>query len=300
MKRILVNGELHKQTDNLIPPLKDGHRSVEIEFVDMNGENTFPESNGQYESTIKDDGSVKLQPSPNSDRTEWKLPSGHDYVKVAIELQRIWWKIENQEEINNDWCDKPIAVPRKVFHLLGKMDAKLKFLPKNTTKSGKIGLDNKHNTINVKLKDSISLSEFLDFEKISDPLMKQTTLKLFIEDAEVDLISIEPDPNELKPRLGDELNRGNNSINPERDCGPRSDNPFSFVPPIVSKCAWVRKCGNNSYHMGKGFSEGELAEARITVDLSRLLNLSVDKRRNTTHQHNIDILMRIKEDAKIK
>ena len=297
---ILVNGEQYKQTDNLIPPLKDGHRSVEIKFLNTNGDNICPESNGQFDSTINDDGSVKLRPSPNNDRTEWKLPSGRDNLQVAVELQRIWWKIEKQEQINNDWFDKPIVVQHKEFRSLGQMNAKLKFLPEDSTKSGKVGLGNEHDTVNVRLKDSLHLSQFLDYEKISEPLLEQTTLKLFIEGAEVDLIIIEPDPNEPEPGPSDESDRGDNSSDPDVDCNPRSENPPSFTPPSGSEYAWVRKGGTYSYRRGRGFSEGELSEAGITRDLRKQLCLYADKRRNTIYQHNVDILVRRKENAKSK
>ena len=300
LKRILVNGEQYKQTDKLIPPLREGHRSVEIKFVNTNGENISPESIGQCESTINGDDSVNLRPSPNNDRTEWKLPSGKYCVQVAIELQRIWWKIGNQDKINNDWCDKPIVVQHKEFRSLGQMNAKLEFRPKDCIKSGKFGLENEHDTVKVKLKDGLNLSQFLDYKKISAPLLEQTTLKLFIEGAEVDLINIEPDPIEPEPGPSDKLDEGGTPSGPDVDCGSHSDHPSSFTPQSGSKCAWVRKGGSNFYRKGKGFSEDELVKAGITPDLRKQLSLPVDKRRNTIYQHNIDILVRRKEDAKVK
>ncbi|MES1902170.1 MAG: 60S ribosomal protein L13 [Paramarteilia canceri] len=62
---------------------------------------------------------------------------------------------------------------------------------------------------------------------------------------------------------------------------------FGQLKPTVRCCSnrYKLKCRN-----GKGFSLRELKESKVNITLAKSLRISVDKRRNTMHQMNVDTL----------
>lgn len=296
LDEIRVNGVLYEKTEKLIPPPRGGHRDTVLRFIDTDGENIVPRSDRQFDDAIQEDGSVLLHASPDNDRTEWIIPSGKYYVTVKIDMPRIWWKIETSENSTNKWCDEPIVKSREEFRSLGNNGASIKFLPESPTQTGYIGLDDNSDTRKIKLKDGIDLSDFLDYEKISEQSAEHTTLKLFIEDLEIDIVSIEADPisPNSEPNYKSDSSKNSKASDKRPVCKP--DDQHIDIPTcenehvmvISEKVFWRR---------GKGFSKGELVNAGITRECRKYLNISYDKRRKTTHKCNSTLLSRMKKDA---
>ena len=65
-----------------------------------------------------------------------------------------------------------------------------------------------------------------------------------------------------------------------------SDNLIAFVKPSKTR-----------YRKGRGFSIGELKDAKITIDEARNLGISIDKRRHSVHKTNLNKLKEIKHHA---
>jgi large subunit ribosomal protein L13e len=59
-----------------------------------------------------------------------------------------------------------------------------------------------------------------------------------------------------------------------------------MIRPIV-------KSPKGKLRIGKGFSIGELREAGLTIEKAKKLRISIDRRRKTVFQHNIDKLKKI-------
>ncbi len=60
----------------------------------------------------------------------------------------------------------------------------------------------------------------------------------------------------------------------------------NMIRPIV-------KSPKGKLRKGKGFSIGELKEAGLTIEKAKKLKISVDKRRKTIFQHNVEKLKEI-------
>ena len=199
LNRILVDGKLYEDDDKLIPPPKGGHKPTTLRFVDTNDKNIVP-LDKNFDGTVKDDGAVFLHPVPGNDTTKWKLPSGQDYVSVVVDLQRIWWQKKLPEEESTEWLDKPIELTREEFRELAKKKTVLKFLPKRSNGSLRIGFDDKLD-IKRNIRDEIALSDFLYHKPIAEPSSEESILKILIDDSKIDLILITADQFTIPPAL---------------------------------------------------------------------------------------------------
>ena len=259
LDRILVDGKLYEEDDKLIPPPKGGHKPTTLRFVDTNDKNIVP-LDKIFDGTVKDDGAVFLHPVPGNDTTKWKLPSGQDCVSAVIELQRIWWQIKLPEDESGEWLDKPIALTREEFRELAEKNTILKFLPKRSNESMRIGFDDKLD-IERNIRDEIALSDFLYHKPIAEPSSEESILKILIDDSEINLIVI------LADQEVDE----------------------NYNPKVFG--------GDSRFRQGRGFSKSEVERAGISIQDLRRLKLPFDKHRRSSHIINIKLLKKVKTDA---
>lgn len=259
LNSVLVNGERYEDDDKFIPPPKGGYKPITLRFVDTNGRNIIP-LNKNIEGTVNEDRSVLLHPVPGNDATEWKVPSGQDYVSVVIGLQRIWWRKKSPEDEPGEWLDKPIELTREEFRELAKKETILEFLPKHSKESFRIGFDDKLN-IKRKIKDEIALSDFLYHQPIADPSSEESILRIMIDDSEIDLIVVVADQE------------------------------------VDENCYPMVYGGDGRFRRGKGFSIDEVAGAGMSIKDLRRLNLYFDIRRGSCHKINIKKLKKVKTDA---
>ena len=259
LNSVLVNGERYEDDNKFIPPPKGGHKPTTLRFVDINGRNIIP-LNKNIEGTVNEDRSVLLNPVPGNDTTEWKIPSGQDYVSVVIGLQRIWWQKKSPEDEPGEWLDKPIELTREEFRELAKKEAVLEFLPKHSKESFRIGFDDKLN-IKRKIKDEIALSDFLYHKPIADSSSEESILRILIDDSEIDLILVIADQE------------------------------------VDENCYPMVYGGDGRFRRGKGFSRDEVTRAGMSIKYLRCLNLPFDKRRRSCHNINIKKLKKVKTDA---
>ncbi len=69
--------------------------------------------------------------------------------------------------------------------------------------------------------------------------------------------------------------------------------------PIVRRPRLLKHAGvDQGVREGRGFSELELKEAGITVDLAKELGIPVDKRRRSCHPWNVEALKKFLEEIK--
>ena len=110
----------------------------------------------------------------------------------------------------------------------------------------------------IKIKDGLNLAEFLDYKEFENLLTDHVELRIRNEEVSITLIRVTTDPPVKLPQV---------------------------------------KNGDGQLRNGKGFSKGELLNAGLSKARCNALRISVDCRRRSIHNQNIDNLKRIEANA---
>jgi large subunit ribosomal protein L13e len=65
-------------------------------------------------------------------------------------------------------------------------------------------------------------------------------------------------------------------------------------PPIVKSPKIIKKRGLETHlRIGRGYSIGEIKQARLNIKLAKYLNIPLDMRRRSVHQYNVENLKKV-------
>ena len=203
LREIRVNGEPYL-TDMLLAPVPEGHSTVPLSFVGVDGSAVSVElttANGRV--TTASDGLVTVAPHPEADETTWSL--GPDGPDVVIRLPRVWWRLVRPGADADDWRDHPIPMSREEYRELVGADMEVR-LPahvrrvragfdfgKRVDQSYDTERDGKLRRVNL------PLAAFVDYEEIDTPSKEDVSLKIRCAGDDIELIHVIPDAPPPRP-----------------------------------------------------------------------------------------------------
>ena len=189
LREIRVNGEPYS-ANTLFVPSSAGYSPVEVQFVSTDGTAIHPnlDTAGTH-VTMQSGGILIVAPHPDGDHISCALPSGEDRVDTVIKLPRIWWRMEQE------WRDMPLAMTRQQFRDLGCADAAIRLRLPLRVSSVKVGFDEELDRTYCPQKETeIRLSDFIDYDQISQRLNEDSSLSIRCGEAVLPLIRVSADP----------------------------------------------------------------------------------------------------------
>ncbi len=192
---IRVNGEPYS-ANTLFVPSSAGYSPAEVQFVSTDGTAIHPnlDTAGTH-VTMQSGGILIVAPHPDGDHISCALPSGEDRVDTVIKLPRIWWRMEQDDGEADEWRDMPLAMTRQQFRDLGCADAAIRLLLPLRVSSVKVGFDEELDRTYCPQKETeIRLSDFIDYDQISQRLNEDSSLSIRCGEAVLPLIRVSADP----------------------------------------------------------------------------------------------------------
>ena len=203
---------------------------------------------------------VEVAPHPDNDQTRWEIRNGDAKVEVDILLERVWWARgpEPESQCPNEWGDKPLLLLLEDVSATAAEGLWIKLPRVGFDKKVHIGFAGAMNPYPVTARKSTVFAPLKEFA-----------------------IAARQGEREIKIRMGDK-NEGETAVI-ARIVAPNARN----------RAEVVRRGGRRD---GKGFSLPELTAAGWDLARARRENLSVDMRRKSVHNWNIDTLTAIGEN----
>ena len=280
LREIRVNGEQYSP-DLLLVPSSLGHLPVSVEFIGDDLSTVEAKlKTGTRCVTMISDGVASIAGHPDGDETTWEIGN----TEIAIRLPRLWWRLVVPHEGRGLWRDVAIAMSRNEIkkqsqaHLEVRVPVTIKHVDAGFTL-----LDQRFpaETSNGNLRRVIlPLDAFIEYEEVEKPTAHNVSLKIRYGDAEVALVEIISDKPRPEPPIPSEL------PDAELEAAPIPDTLRAFV-----------KRPDGGKRPGRGFSLGELEGAGLSLIGALLLPISVDMRRRSVHDSNVEILKEVMRDA---
>ena len=264
LREVRVNDEPYSQ-DMLLIPSSHGHITTTLQFVGINGSKIYLESNNNPHATIGNDGVIEIAPSPDGDNTTCTLCPELGGVVAVIKLPRIWWRLQHGEICPNTWRDTPLAMTREEFRDFAQAGAVVRLHLPSRIKSvgGGFGADRRRS---FPVADGLPLVNFIDYEEIDKPLNVDAVWGVQCGASALDLIRVIHDP--------------------LSETCPLGKTPYARV-----------KRAGGGLRRGKGFSRNELQNAGLAPGDAARLGVSIDGRRHSLHQTNVDALKEARNHA---
>ena len=268
LREIRVNGKPYSR-DTVLTPALVGHPATKVQFIGADERHIQPGTDNVH-AVVGLEGVVTIVPIREGDKTIFTLASKTGSVDVVIELPRIWWRLEQDEEHPQAWRDTPLIMRREKYRTYARENAVVRLCLPPRIKKVDVGFDENLNRT-LPVADGLRFRDFVDYAQIDNPLEKDAELRILCgEGAATAIIRITADP--TSPTLPT-LNRRRASF------------------------AKVRKGKGGGFRPGKGFSCGELRGAGLNENEVVNFGVHIDKRRRSMHQLNIDALNEIKNHA---
>ena len=273
LQEIRVNGKPYWR-DMLIAPSPEGHSVSKLQFIRADGNNIHPASSTRNShAPMRRDGIIEAAPHPEGDKTIWTLNSESGSIDVVVELPRIWWRLNSGGTQSDEWRDTPLAMTREEFRGYAGADAVMQLRLPPHIQSVSAGFGDGLNR-SFRVKDRLPLKDFADYAEIDNPLNEDALLRVQCDEKTIlTLIRVAADP-----------------------APPPPDTPPEPPLPEDRLYALVKRRGVG-LRPGKGFSRGELRDAGMTNAEAKRLSIRIDRRRKSTHRHNIDRLNKIENHA---
>ena len=196
LRRINVNGTEYAQGTVLMPG-KTGYPRTEICLVGADGSTLTPVLPPQAQQEIAPSGVVEVPPLPNADCVTCSLGSDVRDVKIALDLPRIWWCLEDGRSDSAAWRDNPLVMTRKEFRNHAYADVTLSVLSRRHS-SVRAGFDDQlDQQYSRSIEDNriaIPLAHFVDHAQIDRRLNEDAHFNVRWAEEVVPLIVISADP----------------------------------------------------------------------------------------------------------
>lgn len=273
-------------SDMILVPSSQGHLPVTLQFVATNGTSIVPEQIDNSFVTVKPDGTIKVEPScPENDKTVWILSSDRGTVEVAINLPRVWWKLECVDN-SSEWLDKPLVLTREEFRTHAEENAKIQLCLPSGAENIFAGF-NDDLAHKIRSDGELPLENFTYTPEIENPLGEEAELKIQYINEMITLVRVSPD---TPPQLLE------SSTSPmETSSTSTYFSGLSRDQSVVPLAQVNRACGG--IRSGKGFSSGELVRAGLTVADAKRMGVRIDHRRRSILEINVDALTGVRENA---
>ena len=161
----------------LLPGL-EGHGPVRVDFVYESGCSVRLEHSRANRLPVQvenDTATVTIPPEPAWDETRWIASSKKGAeVQLTILLGRLWWTIAEEEadDLQMQWMDKPVSLPREWFAATSKREIWLRFPRPRWIREVRAGFDwtrsRPHRPEVTARHGLIPLREFRDSSEVED------------------------------------------------------------------------------------------------------------------------------------
>ena len=170
LERIYVNGSEYTRDTTLLP-LPTGHIPAKVRLVDDDGKilpAKLPEGARQ---TPLASGEIEVAPKSDVENLTCNIESDGGSVNVIVNLPRLWWRLEYENEVDEVWQDKHLVMTRELFQKHAYSGACLSLLFKNQD-SVQAGFDHEIFQRYLRKKEdkkiSIPLYHFVDHAQIDN------------------------------------------------------------------------------------------------------------------------------------
>ena len=123
LAELLVNGEAYTQ-DIAIPPSSDGNSTVNVQFLDSDRVPMIP-SGHTDDVNASGSGLFESPANPNAKPMAYTFETDTGSVDVVVDVPRVWWGIESNSSMLDQWLDQPIDMTREKFVEYAKTEAAL-------------------------------------------------------------------------------------------------------------------------------------------------------------------------------
>lgn len=195
LKAICINDKPYTK-ETVIGSASTGYGNTKVSFVSLNDTKITARSIEGEDSEPHTDA-VIVPPKPESDHQTYDLAvSRGKYIRIKLNLPRIWWalSIDNSEPIK--WADTPIELSRQNFKEYACQDANLLVRSKFTI--CKVGFDGDvpiHYRRNVDEREiKIPLNDFAYHRQITDNLYSYVHFNVECHNSVIPVIRIKADP----------------------------------------------------------------------------------------------------------
>ncbi len=196
LRRINVNGIEYAQGTVLVPG-ETGYPCTEICLVGADGSTLTPVLPPQAQQEIAPSGVVEVPPLPDADCVTCSLGSDAHDVKIALDLPRIWWCLEDDRSDSAAWRDNPLVMTRTKFRNHAYADVTLSVLSRRHS-SVRAGfddqLDQQYSRLIEDNRIAIPLAHFVDHAQIDRRLNEDAHFNVRWAEEVVPLIVISADP----------------------------------------------------------------------------------------------------------
>ena len=181
LRQICVDGVQYSQDTVFVPGLT-GYPRTEVHFVGADDSTLWPILPVEDSRTAAPSGVIEIPPHPCADHISCRLGSDVHGVNIALDLPRIWWRLEDSRSDPGEWRDTPLVMTRDEFRKHAyHSKAKMSILSKRF-KSVYAGFDDRLNhkydrTIGSDC-ISISLADFVDHAQIDRRLDSDAHFKV--------------------------------------------------------------------------------------------------------------------------
>ena len=265
LEKILVNGEPHC-SDNIITPKDNGYAGTVIQFV---GEIKVESKNKDI--AVNKDNCATIDPLPNLDETQWTLSGRNGQVTTNFHLPRIWWQLVNSDTISAEWKDTPLVMSQGAF--IDNRDAVMIVRLPPAKREMRVSFGGFHQYEGGRKYDKdkktnesrFDLREFSTHRQIIETSSVESNLSIQCGGVDFPIVRI----------------LANKPAQPPEPDPPVITHPYPqkrFVYPDI---------GN------KRFSRAECDKARLTDNNVKRLKISIDSRRSTKHDYNVNLLRKL-------
>ena len=126
LKEIQVNGAQYTENTLLAPSSTTGHSKTEVRLMGINSTQTHINLLSDKSRVEVQGDTIFVEPNPDADPVICSLESAAHSVDIALNLPRIWWRIE-QNGTSEKWCDTAISTTRREFRARAEAGAVICF-----------------------------------------------------------------------------------------------------------------------------------------------------------------------------
>lgn len=252
LSEIRVDGNPYNP-ETLLPPTQTGYNPSQLEFLGTDGKHLSSCRKSGVTQGAPQQSPKVIESFTDDDKTNWVLKTKRGHVEVAINLSRIWWRLEPPDKV--EWRDKSLHFTREKFRHQALVDAKIVFEAPLYIQKINVGFDNELDRT-IPIKEGIPFTAFANYHQITEAQSQPSYLQIGWEDTVITVLTILPD----KP-----------------------SKTVSVLRPTVKR-------PNGKTRQGRGFSIGEMESVDINDMKGRMLAIYVDHRRRTVHSTNIELL----------
>ena len=197
LKDICIDGERYT-AQKLLAPLSSGHPPTKVSFIGANGAIVRPILSSKTTQVKILGNALIAEPHPSGDAISCSLKSNSGSVDVMLNLPRIWWRMERNGGVFDEWQDTPLAMTRQEFRERADTNEVVRLRLPQRIKSVHVGFDDELERVyhheNKENGCLLPLADFVDYSQIDQRLKEDASFHIECSGAVLMLIRISADP----------------------------------------------------------------------------------------------------------